>query len=135
VTIQAQILDLLQRLQEEFKMSMQFITHDLGVISEVADRVIVMYAGKLVEEAPASELFHSPRHPYTVGLLESIPRIGQGEGRLKTIPGTVPSLLALPPGCRFQNRCSRATAQCRTVEPPLLTVDGNRRLACYNPYG
>jgi peptide/nickel transport system ATP-binding protein len=138
VTIQAQILDLLQRLQDEFKMSMQFITHDLGVISEIADRVIVMYAGKLVEEAPASDLFSRPRHPYTVGLLESIPRIEMSEGksgRLKTISGTVPSLLALPPGCRFQNRCPRATEVCRSVEPPLVPVDGGRRLACYNPYG
>jgi oligopeptide/dipeptide ABC transporter ATP-binding protein len=134
VTIQAQILDLLQRLQSEFNMSMQFITHDLGVISEVADRVIVMYAGKVVEEAKADDLFSAPKHPYTVGLLESIPRIDRTVARLPTIQGVVPSLLDLPTGCRFQNRCPRATEQCRATQPPLASIGGGRKVACYHPY-
>jgi oligopeptide/dipeptide ABC transporter ATP-binding protein len=134
VTIQAQILDLLQRLQDERKMAMQFITHDLGVISELADRVIVMYAGKVVEEAPAAELFAHPRHPYTVGLLDSIPRTNQTQERLATIPGVVPSLLDLPQGCRFQNRCPHATETCRRSEPPLAASGPGLKVACYNPY-
>jgi oligopeptide/dipeptide ABC transporter ATP-binding protein len=135
VTIQAQILDLLQRLQEERRMAMQFITHDLGVISELADRVIVMYAGRVVEEAPAAALFAGPRHPYTVGLLDSIPRVGgRTQERLATIPGVVPSLLALPPGCRFQNRCPHVTEVCRRSEPPLVDDGAGRRVACFNPY-
>ena len=134
VTIQAQILDLLQKLQEKYHMAMQFITHDLGVISELADRVVVMYAGTVVEEASSAELFTSPKHPYTVGLLESIPQIGRIQKRLATIPGVVPSLLTLPAGCRFQNRCPRATEPCRLAPPPLATNGAGRRLACYNPY-
>ncbi len=134
VTIQAQILDLLQRLQDEMKMSMQFITHDLGVISELADRVIVMYAGKVVEEGPAASLFSHPRHPYTVGLMASIPQIGKFQDRLATIPGVVPSLLNLPTGCRFQNRCPRATEQCRRVEPKLEQLGPDQRAACFHPY-
>ena len=136
VTIQAQILDLLQRLQEEFGMAMQFITHDLGVISEIADRVVVMYAGTIVEDADADALFKHPRHPYTVGLLGSMPRLDQTVSRLPTIPGTVPSPMALPPGCRFQNRCPRASARCREDEPKLVPMDdaGDHRAACFHPY-
>jgi peptide/nickel transport system ATP-binding protein len=134
VTIQAQILDLLQRLQQEFHMSMQFITHDLGVISELADRVVVMYAGTVVEEAKSDVIFSAPRHPYTVGLLESIPKIDEHSERLKTIPGVVPSLLALPQGCRFQNRCPRATDVCRRLAPPLRELAPGHQAACHNPY-
>jgi oligopeptide/dipeptide ABC transporter ATP-binding protein len=134
VTIQAQILDLMQRLQDEFKMSIQFITHDLGVISELADRVIVMYAGTVVEEAHANVIFSGPKHPYTVGLLESIPRIDKTQARLPTIPGVVPSILNLPKGCRFQNRCPRAIDQCHQVEPVLTEVAKDHKIACFNPY-
>ncbi len=134
VTIQAQILDLLQKLQEDFNMAMQFITHDLGVISEIADRVIVMYAGTVVEEAPANVIFADPKHPYTVGLLQSVPQIGKYHKRLATIPGVVPSLLSLPQGCRFQNRCPNATEKCRLTQPPLVDVGADHKLACYNPY-
>ncbi len=147
VTIQAQILDLLQKLQAERHMSMQFITHDLGVISEIADRVLVMYAGTVVEEAEADDLFAHPRHPYTVGLMSSIPRMDEPETgrreRLRTIPGSVPSLLSLPPGCRFQNRCPRASERCRREEPTLAPVGvhnptspapADTRVACFHPY-
>jgi len=134
VTIQAQILDLMQKLQEEFKMSIQFITHDLGVISELADRVIVMYAGTVFEEASAAVIFSSPKHPYTVGLLESIPRIDKTQSRLPTIPGVVPSILNLPKGCRFQNRCPRALDQCRQQAPELRSVAKDHKIACFNPY-
>lgn len=133
VTIQAQILDLLQKLQDELKMSMQFITHDLGVISELSDRVVVMYAGTIVEEAPANVIFSKPQHPYTVGLLESIPDPAQPKSRLPTIPGAVPSLLHLPSGCRFQNRCSKATEQCRREVPQLKRIDAGHAVACFNP--
>lgn len=134
VTIQAQILDLLQHLQEKFHMSVQFITHDLGVISELADRVVVMYAGTIVEEARADTIFSSPRHPYTVGLLESIPKIDEQHARLKTIPGAVPSLLALPQGCRFQNRCTRASDICRQLAPTLSRLSEDHQVACHHPH-
>ena len=134
VTIQAQILDLLQKLQDEFKMAMQFITHDLGVISELSDRIVVMYAGKVVEEASATTLFQSPRHPYTVGLMESVPHMNRVQKRLSTIPGSVPSLAALPQGCRFQNRCSRVADQCRKEAPPLRAVGADQKVACFHPY-
>ena len=142
VTIQAQILDLLQSLQEKFGMAIQFITHDLGVISELSDRVVVMYAGRIVEEAPADVLFRSPRHPYTVGLLRSIPKIDGHDRRLATIEGVVPSLLALPTGCRFRNRCPRATEQCAKEDPQLENASSvatgagqTHRFACFNPHG
>lgn len=134
VTIQAQILDLLQRLQDELNMSIQFITHDLGVISEIADRVIVMYAGTIVEEATADQLFAHARHPYTVGLMNSIPYIGRIQKRLATIPGVVPALSELPTGCRFQNRCPRAIDVCRRVAPKLEVVAEGHRIACFNPH-
>lgn len=133
VTIQAQILDLMQKIQEEFKMSIQFITHDLGVISELADRVIVMYAGTVVEAATSETIFTSPRHPYTVGLLESIPRIDKTQSRLPTIPGVVPSILNLPKGCRFQNRCPRALEECRVHAPELKSLSIDHQIACFNP--
>jgi len=133
VTIQAQIVDLLLKLQKENHMAMQFITHDLGLISEVADRIVVMYAGKIVEEADVKTIFQNPKHPYTVGLLESIPSLDKEVGKLKTIPGTVPSLLDLPKGCRFQNRCPNCIERCRIEEPGLEEVKEGHRMACWNP--
>jgi peptide/nickel transport system ATP-binding protein len=134
VTIQAQILSLLQSLQDELGMAIQFITHDLGVISEIADRVVVMYAGKIVEAASTEALFRDPKHPYTVGLLESIPRIDAQTRSLAAIEGSVPALLNLPPGCRFRSRCPRAIHSCAHSEPPLVESSAERELACFNPH-
>jgi len=134
VTIQAQILDLLQSLRQEFGLSILLITHALGVVAEVADRVIVMYAGKIVEEASVREIFESPKHPYTIGLLDSIPRIiyqGKKAERLKTIDGGVPNLLHLPPGCSFFDRCSSRMDVCKTVFPEEFWVNSQHRVACY----
>lgn len=133
VTIQAQILELIQSLQKEFDMSVQFITHDLGVISEVADRVMVMYAGHTCETASTDVLFANPKHPYTAALIHSIPKFGQRVSRLPTIEGSVPSPLDLPPGCPFQNRCPNVTGRCREVMPPLAEVEPGHRVACFNP--
>ena len=120
VTIQAQILDLIQRLRDERKMSILLITHDLGIIAENASRVGIMYAGRIMESASTSELFSNPRHPYTIGLLESIP---QGRGtRLNPIPGTVPRMDALPAGCVYSDRCRYVLPACRTKEPELLPI-------------
>ena len=124
VTIQAQILELLERLQAELGMAVLMITHDLGVIAEVADRVAVMYAGKIVESAVVDRIFEQPRHPYTIGLLESIPKLNEQKEKLSVIPGTVPDATRFPSGCRFAPRCSRAEAVCREAEPPLLTIEG-----------
>ena len=124
VTIQAQILELLDRLQADLGMAVMLITHDLGVVAGSADRVIVMYAGQIVEQAPTVELFARPLHPYSEGLMASVPRIDapprQGHGRLHTIPGQVPAATAWPPGCRFHPRCPYAWDRCRQEEPPLL---------------
>jgi oligopeptide/dipeptide ABC transporter ATP-binding protein len=133
VTIQAQILELLVRLKEEMGMAVMLITHDLGVIADTAQRVVVMYAGRVVEEASVRDLFANPRHPYTQGLLNSIPSLGKGAGkreRLKAIPGLVPSLLDLPPGCRFSDRCHLAVPECRAAEPELRQVGANHRARC-----
>src|SRR3954465_3229937 len=119
VTIQAQILDLLQDLQRRLGMAILIITHDLGVIAEVADEVLVMYAGKIVEQAPVATLFADPQHPYTIGLLGSIPRLGGHPGRLSTIEGTVPGADRQPAGCRFSPRCPFADARCVKEPPPL----------------
>ena len=123
VTIEAKILDEIQNLAEEFDTAIQLITHDLGVIAEVCDRVMVMYAGKPVEKAPVEELFYDPKHPYTVGLMSSMPRIGDTRERLQTIPGTMPDLVELPPGCSFHPRCPYAEEACTLSEPPLLDPD------------
>ncbi len=134
VTIQAQIMALMQRLKEEFKTAILLITHDLGVIAEMASRVVVMYAGKVVEEAPVKALFKDPRHPYTQGLLESIPVIGRKEqtGRqLQEISGIVPSPANMPLGCRFHPRCSHAMDKCRQQEPPLTRLAEHRRVSCW----
>lgn len=133
VTIQAQIIDLLLKLQQENGMAMQFITHDLGLISEVSDRVVVMYAGRIVEEAPAAEIFYKPAHPYTRGLVKSIPRVDQSLEKLYTIEGVVPSYLDLPRGCRFQNRCPNRIDVCELKEPVLEPVTSDHTAACYNP--
>ncbi len=134
VTIQAQIVDLMERLKEEFDTSIVLITHNLGLIAEMAKRVLVMYMGKVVEEASVEDLFQEPLHPYTQGLLESIPWIGKklktGRRQLQEIPGIVPSLLEMPEGCRFHPRCSRVMNICRKEEPPLVQKDG-RRVLCW----
>jgi len=130
VTIQAQILELLRRLQKQLKMSVLLITHDLGVVAEYTEHVVVMYAGKVVESAPVEAIFRAPRHPYTRGLMASIPRLGEPArgARLPTIEGVVPDLHALPPGCRFADRCPMAIDACRSAEPELAEV-GERHLA------
>ncbi|GIO63446.1 ABC transporter ATP-binding protein [Paenibacillus cineris] len=132
VTIQAQILRLLKELQAELGMSILLITHDLGIAAEIADRVVVMYAGEIVEEAPASELFRLPRHPYTRGLLRSVATLDTVRGtKLHSIEGSIPSLAALPQGCRFHPRCPFATERCMQ-EAPVLTGSGERRSACWH---
>jgi oligopeptide/dipeptide ABC transporter ATP-binding protein len=120
VTIQAEILDLLSDLRQRLGMSMIFVSHDLGVVSEIADRVAVMYAGQIVESGPTGEIFARPRHPYTEGLLRSLPRINRRSRRLATIPGSVPSPKRWPSGCRFHPRCPHAWNRCRAETPPLL---------------
>jgi peptide/nickel transport system ATP-binding protein len=132
VTIQAQILELLVRLRDELGMAILLITHDLGVVAEYADEVAVMYAGKLVETAGVVELFQHPRHPYTQGLLQAMPRLAGTTGPLPTIPGTVPSPHERPPGCPFAGRCARVQDTCRTTMPPL-TREGAHGFACWNP--
>ncbi|SEB65302.1 peptide/nickel transport system ATP-binding protein/oligopeptide transport system ATP-binding protein [Nitratireductor aquibiodomus] len=139
VTIQAQILKLMNRLKEEIGTSILFITHDLGVIAKMTQRVLVMYAGVIVEEAPVRDLFAKPLHPYTAGLLRSIPRVDKAAGRqrrLHTIKGVVPNLLSLPRGCRFSDRCPDVHEPCRKWEPPLASPedgpdDGSRRVRCW----
>jgi oligopeptide/dipeptide ABC transporter ATP-binding protein len=128
VTVQAQIVELLARLQRELGMGMLFVTHDLGLVAEVADRVAVMYAGRVAELAPAAEIFARPRHPYTQGLLTSLPFLDDEVERLTPIEGTVPSLRAMPRGCAFAPRCSRASDVCRRVMPDL-----NGAVACHHP--
>jgi len=134
VTIQAQILDILERLKEELDTSVILITHDLGVIAETARDVAVMYAGKIVELSPVKELFADPLHPYSRGLLQSVPKSKKAKseaGYLKAIPGTVPSLYALPPGCSFQDRCSVAEAKCRREEPGLTEFSPGHFARCW----
>ncbi len=134
VTIQAQILDLLVKLQEDLEMSILMITHDLGVVAEFCDQVAVMYAGKIVEKASVEQIFLHPRHPYTHGLLTSVPRIGQKRTYLPTIPGMVPGIGRHPPGCRFADRCSRTQDVCRYSEPLLDGRGTATQIACWNPY-
>ncbi len=130
VTIQAQILELLERLQAELGMSVLLITHDLGVVAGQADRVVVMYAGQVVETAPTTELFDHPIHPYTEGLMAAVPRIDAPKSRLQAIPGQVPAATAWPSGCRFHPRCPHAWAKCTIEEPPLLG-DGDHTARCW----
>ncbi len=131
VTIQAQILELIRRLQDELKMSVLFITHDLGVVAETAHRVAVMYASKIVETADVKSLFKDPLHPYTQGLFKSLPALGVKRDRLAVIPGVVPNPLHFPSGCKFHTRCPFAGARCTTEEPPLKEGKPGHRAACH----
>jgi oligopeptide/dipeptide ABC transporter ATP-binding protein len=132
VTIQAQILEVILQLQRETKMAVMFITHDLGVIAEICDDVVVMYAGKVAETANVADLFAAPKHPYTQGLLASIPRLESArKSKLPTIEGSVPGLSDLPDGCRFQNRCPHVMDICRRQEPQLFTVGPDHAAACF----
>ena len=133
VTIQAQILELLAEMKSTFGMAVMLITHAMGVVAETAQRVVVMYAGKVVEEAPVGELFRAPRHPYTQGLIRSIPRIDTAsvkKTRLKAIAGVVPSLLDPPVGCRFAPRCRHAQAACLEAMPKLREIGPGHKVAC-----
>ena len=132
VTIQAQILELLQRIIREQAMSVMFITHDLGVIAEMADRVVVMYAGRIMEVVPVRELFAAPAHPYTIGLLHSRPSLVAKGHKLTCIPGMVPSLLDMPPGCPFADRCPRAEADCRSSLPELREIAPGHAVRCFH---
>lgn len=135
VTIQAQILRLMEDLKQRLGTAILLITHDLGVVAQVCDRVAVMYAGQIVETAPVRDLFHSPQHPYTQGLLDSIPKSGPTEHgkRLPAIPGIVPSLWNLPSGCRFHERCSHCEEKCRTEQPQLEASTDGRSVRCFFP--
>ena len=132
VTIQAQILELLRDLQKEKGMAILLITHDLGVVAENADHVVVMYAGKVVERAPVDELFGQPRHPYTIGLFRSLPRLDSGNDRLEVIEGNVPNPLEFPSGCKFRPRCRHATEECAATEPELQQIDDQHQVACHH---
>jgi peptide/nickel transport system ATP-binding protein/oligopeptide transport system ATP-binding protein len=131
VTIQAQILELLAELQKRLGMAVLIITHDLGVIAEVADEVMVMYAGKIIESAPVGAIFADPQHPYTIGLLGSIPRLDVERERLSTIEGTVPPPNRQPKGCRFSPRCPFSTQKCREEPPPLRNIGPGHQVACW----
>jgi oligopeptide/dipeptide ABC transporter ATP-binding protein len=134
VTIQAQILDLLKELKAELGMAILLITHNLGIVGDLADNVAVMYAGRIVEQSPAVKLLRKPQHPYTLALMRSIPKLGARHERLQSIPGNVPNPARLPAGCKFHPRCDRAQADCaHDPEPTLLETDGGaRRVRC--PY-
>lgn len=148
VTIQAQILELFQSLQEKFNMAVQFITHDLGVISEVSDRVLVMYGGHACETGNTQDILLNPKHPYTAALIESRPRMGERKNRLTTIDGSVPAPHQFPKGCPFANRCTRVKSECWSTKPVLTAISSNtshsashstnhsshpRAVACFNP--
>jgi oligopeptide transport system ATP-binding protein len=133
VTIQAQILDLLRNMKKELGISILFITHDLGVVAEMADRVAVMYAGKVVEEAGVRQLFENPLHPYTEGLLKSMPSVDRPKERLITISGAIPNPLHLPGGCKFNPRCSYVSDKCKEKEPPYVDVNGEQFVRCWLP--
>ncbi|MEU2869277.1 ABC transporter ATP-binding protein [Streptomyces olivoreticuli] len=131
VTVQAQVMDLLAELQREYNMGLILITHDLGVVADVADKIAVMYAGRIVETAPVHDLYAAPAHPYTRGLLDSIPRLDRKGQQLYAIKGLPPNLMAIPPGCPFNPRCPRAQDICRTDRPPLFAVAPHRTSACH----
>ncbi|RLU99420.1 methionine ABC transporter ATP-binding protein [Streptomyces griseocarneus] len=131
VTVQAQVMDLLAELRREYDMGLILITHDLGVVADVADKIAVMYAGRIVETAPVRELYAAPAHPYTRGLLDSIPRLDRKGEQLYAIKGLPPNLTAIPPGCPFNPRCPRAQDICRTDRPPLFPVAPGRTSACH----
>jgi oligopeptide transport system ATP-binding protein len=131
VTIQAQVLELMKDLKRALQTAILFISHDLGLVAEMAERVVVMYAGKIVEEAEVDRLFSAPRHPYTLGLIDSIPSLTGERGKLSIIKGVVPRPTAFPPGCRFHPRCPVVEERCRSEEPPLLEVEEGRRVSCW----
>ena len=131
VTIQAQILDLMRKLRDEFGTAIMLITHDLGVVAELAERVVVMYAGKIVEEADVVPLFGEPLHPYTVGLLGSIPKLTEQQERLQVIEGVVPNPAFMPKGCRFHPRCKEAREICKVEEPELMELSPGHHVACW----
>ncbi|GAX91727.1 ABC transporter ATP-binding protein [Effusibacillus lacus] len=131
VTIQAQILHLMKRLKKEHRSSIMLITHDLGVVAEMCDRVVVMYAGQIVEEADVRNLFKSPKHPYTVGLMKSMPALATGQERLDSIPGVVPLPTEMPKGCRFAPRCGQVMEICREKAPELAVVEGSHKCRCW----
>ncbi len=132
VTVQGEILDLLSYLQEQYNMAILLITHDMGVVTRMATRVMVMYTGKLLEVAPTKDIFREPKHPYTQSLLQSIPRLGTGRKEpLRGIPGTVPDFLRLPSGCTFHPRCPISEASCSTQFPPMNDIANQRKCACY----
>lgn len=133
VTVQAQILDLLRDLRSKYSMSLILITHNLGIVAEMSDRVYVMYAGKIVEEGATEEIFYSASHPYTYLLLKAVPNPAKKVEKLETIPGTVPSLINPGPGCRFEPRCPYATERCAREEPPLVEVGRGHKVACWLP--
>jgi oligopeptide/dipeptide ABC transporter ATP-binding protein len=131
VTVQAQILELLKDIQEINDMSVILITHDLGVVAEMCDEVIVMYAGKIVERTDVDTLFYNPKHPYTKLLLDAIPKMDEAEGRLSSIQGIVPSLTNMPTdGCRFANRCPKAMPECYSLTPILADIEQGHEVAC-----
>jgi oligopeptide/dipeptide ABC transporter ATP-binding protein len=132
VTVQAEVLDLLVELRTERGVGVLLITHDLGIVARVCDRVLVLYAGEVVEQGPTRDLLGSPAHPYTRALLASAPRVGQGRaaGALPTIPGQVPSMTALPPGCPFNPRCSERLPECDTVRPAWRSTSESRGVRC-----
>lgn len=132
VTIQAQILDLLAELQSNNGMTVILITHDLGVVTEVCKRAVVMYAGQIVEEGPVDQLFRSPKHPYTHGLLSSMPKLGRQKQKLHMIKGVVPDARSMPKGCRFHPRCEWVSEKCQTQEPPLHNFESERRIKCWH---
>ncbi|MCR6692081.1 MAG: ABC transporter ATP-binding protein [archaeon YNP-LCB-003-016] len=131
VTIQAQILDLMKRMQSEFKSALLLITHNMGIVAEICEKVAVMYCGKIVEYGDVLSIFTNPRHPYTKALIESIPRVDVKKEELKTIPGSVPSLMNPPPGCRFHPRCSYAQNICMKVDPPKIVVERDHIVFCH----
>ncbi len=135
VTVQAQILDLLRQLQRDLGMAVILITHDLGVIAEFVQRVVVFYASRIVERGPVGPIFRAPQHPYTEGLLRSIPRVDTVATRLQAIEGTVPNPVELPPGCRFHPRCAYAQAPCAEIDPPLIALAPGRMAACIRHSG
>ena len=131
VTIQVQFMDLIERLQAETDAALLFITHDLGVAASLCHRIAVMYAGRIVELADATQLYAEPKHPYSQGLLASVPKLGQRGQRLTAIPGNPPNPLEAPSGCPFHPRCPHATEQCRREVPPTVAVDGGGEVACW----
>ena len=131
VTIQAQVLELMKDLKRALKTAILFISHDLALVAEMAERVAVMYAGKIVEEAEVDQLFSEPRHPYTSGLISSIPSLAGKRGELSIIKGVVPRPTNFPPGCRFHPRCPVAENRCRIEEPPLQVLEDGRRVSCW----